>query len=109
MRDLELRNVVSVEVIGMVTLEATMVAMIFTLAFFSLLPRRQFPKDSSSRTLLQTMIHIWKTVFNQWSGEEHGDTTMEIGMKTMCSGRIHEHTKQSPKRNAALFHSQTKW
>ena len=92
----------------MVTFEATMVAMIFTLALL-LLPRRLFPKDSSSRTLLQTRIYIWKTVSTHWSGEEHGDTTMEIGMKTMCSGRTHEHTKQSPKSNAAMFHSQITW
>ena len=28
------------------------------------------------------------------SREEHGDTTMEIEMKTICTGRTHEHTKK---------------
>ena len=88
----------------MATLETTMVAMIFTLAL--LLPRRRlFPKDSSSRALLQMRIDIWKTVFTHWSGEEHGDTTMEM----MWSGQMYGHTVQSPKSNAAMFHSPITW
>ena len=92
----------------MATLEMTMVAMIFTLALL-LPPRRLFPKDSSSCTLLPTRIDLWKTVFTHWSGEEHGDTTMGTGRKMMCFGQMYGHTAQSPKSNAAMFHSPITW